>query len=152
VFLPAKVVVERKLRTDAEGKTSVEETWQLRADDGHSMNIHVNYVRGAVARAKVEAKVYSGAKPEFFRIYRVEQASDVARSTATGVDRVSSVSVKMSGQKLAPLFDGTDQRHFHSLVFAPGVPAGAIRAANSPLTYDPGCFRRCGARLPTLPG
>jgi len=109
VFLPAKVVVERKLRTDPEGKTSVEETWQLRSDDGHSMDIHVNYVRGGVARTKLEAKVYSGAKPDFFRIYRVEQATDVARSTATGVDRVSSVSVKMSGQKLAPLFDGSEQ-------------------------------------------
>ena len=39
----------------------------------------------------------------------MEQATDVARSTATGVDRVSSVSVKMSGQKLAPFFDGSEQ-------------------------------------------
>jgi hypothetical protein len=53
--------------------------------------------------------VFSGAKPDFFRIYRVEQAIDVVRSTATAVDRVTKLSFKASGDKLGSLFDGTEQ-------------------------------------------
>jgi hypothetical protein len=51
----------------------------------------------------------SAAKPDFYRIYRFELASDVARSTATNVDRVSKVSLKATGAKIAPLFDGSQQ-------------------------------------------
>jgi hypothetical protein len=57
----------------------------------------------------VEAKIYSAAKPEFYRIYRFEQAADVARSTATGIDRVTKFSIKATGPKLTPLFDGSEQ-------------------------------------------
>jgi hypothetical protein len=108
VFLPAKINVERKLHTDPEGKTSADETWDVKGEDGHSIQIHVRYERAIATRGKVEAKVYSGAKPDFFRIYRFEQASDVARSTATGVDRVSAFSLKVSGPKL-PVFDGSEE-------------------------------------------
>ena len=71
--------------------------------------MQVQFSPGIPARGTVNAKVYSGAKPEFFRIYRVEQATDVVRSTATGVDRVTKFSFKASGDKLATLFDGTEQ-------------------------------------------
>ena len=109
VFLPANVNTERKLHTDPEGKVSVEETWDVQSTDGHSIHIRVAYLHGTPARGKVESKVYSGAKPDFFRIYRVEQATDVARSTETGVDRVSSYSLKASGPKLSVLNDGSAQ-------------------------------------------
>jgi hypothetical protein len=33
----------------------------------------------------------------------------VARSTATGVDRIVKFSLKATGPKLAPIFDGTEQ-------------------------------------------
>jgi len=49
------------------------------------------------------------AKPDFYRIYRVEQATDVLRSTATGVDRIMKLSFKASGDKFGQLFDGTEQ-------------------------------------------
>lgn len=109
VFLPAKVSIERKVHSDPEGKATVDETWDLRGEDGHSIHIRVAYVRGTPARSKTEAKVYSGTKPDYFRIYRVEQGSDVARSTETGVDRVSAFSLKASGPKLSPLHDGSAQ-------------------------------------------
>jgi hypothetical protein len=43
------------------------------------------------------------------KIYRVEQATDVVRSTATGTDRAQKVSFKASGKQLAPFFDGSEQ-------------------------------------------
>lgn len=109
VFVPANVTIERKVHSDPEGKATVDETWDLRSDDGHSIQIRVAYVLGTPARAKTESKVYSGAKPDYFRIYRVETASDVVRSTETGVDRVSAFSLKASGPKLSALHDGSAQ-------------------------------------------
>ncbi len=109
VYVPAKVTVDRKQRTDADGKTSIEETWEAQADDGSTIEIQIQFVRGVPARSKLEARIYSAAKPDFYRIYRFEQAADLARSTATGVDRVSKFSIKASGPKLTPLFDGSEQ-------------------------------------------
>jgi hypothetical protein len=108
-YEPAKVTVERRQRTEADGKTSIEETWEAKADDGSVLEIEVQFVRGMPARDKGDVKVYSAPKPGFYRIYRFEQAADVARSTATGIDRVSKFSIKATGPKLSPLFDGSQQ-------------------------------------------
>ena len=109
VFMPARVVTERRQRVGAEGKGTVEESWEFQGADGHSLEIKLHYDHGVPQRGKSESRVYSGAHPDFFRIYRVELGSDVARSTATGVDRISRISVKAAGPTLAPLFDGTEQ-------------------------------------------
>ena len=109
VFLPARITVDRKVRMDLDGKTTVDETWELRADGGHTIDIHVQYAAGVPAVSKVEQRVYSAAKPDFFRIYRFEAATDVVRSVPTGVDRVSRVSFKAAGDKLGTLFDGSQQ-------------------------------------------
>ena len=60
-------------------------------------------------RGEAEAKVHSAAKPDFYRIYQIEQAADVARSTSTGVDRVTKFSFEALGPKLAPLFEGSQE-------------------------------------------
>jgi hypothetical protein len=109
VYVPAKAKVEREVETEADGKSTAEEKWEFKADDGSSIEVTIEYERGPALRNKVEAKVFSAAKPEFYRIYRFEQASDVARSTGNGVDRVGKISVKATGEKLAPLFDGAQQ-------------------------------------------
>ena len=109
VFHAARVSVDRKVRIDLDGKTTVEETWELRADGGHALDIHVQYVAGVPANSKVEQRVYSAVKPDFFRIYRFEMASEVVKSVPTGVDRVSRVSFKAAGDKLGTLFDGSQQ-------------------------------------------
>jgi hypothetical protein len=40
--------------------------------------------RGALTRVKTEAKIHSGAKPEFYRIYKFEQATDVGTKQRDG--------------------------------------------------------------------
>ena len=109
VYLPARAVVNRTERTDAQGKASIDESWEFQGASGHSIEAQVQYIRSPPTRGKSESKVHSGAKPDFFRIYRVDSASDVARSSATGIDRVSRISLKASGERFAPLFDGTEQ-------------------------------------------
>lgn len=109
VYVPGKAAIERTVRSAADGKSTANETWEFKAEDGNAIQAQVQFERGATTKSKLEAKVYSGAKPEFFRIYRWEQVADIARSTATGIDRVTKVSFKASGPKLASLFDGSEQ-------------------------------------------
>jgi hypothetical protein len=109
VYVPGQTANERKVKTAMDGKAVADETWLVRSDDENAIEAQVQWERATTAQAKLEAKVYSGAKPEFFRIYRWEQVADVARSTPMGVDRVTRISVKGSGSKLGPLFDGSEQ-------------------------------------------
>jgi hypothetical protein len=109
VYVPAKGAIDRKSRTDVAGESIVDEVWQFTSDDGTGVEIQIQYVRGVPTRNKAEAKVYSAAKPDFYRIYRLENLLDLARSTATGIDRVKTFSIKASGSKFGPLFDGSHQ-------------------------------------------
>ena len=109
VYGPANITVDRRSHARPDGKSMINETWQAKADDGSLVDLQIEFERGVPARSKVEAKVHSAAKPAFYRIYRFEQAADVARSTATNIDRVSKFSFKASGPKLGAIFDGTEQ-------------------------------------------
>jgi len=109
VFLPARITIDHKTSVGLDGKTNVEQIWQLRADGGHTIDIHVQYTAGVPAISKVEQRVYSAAKPDFFRIYRFEQATEVVRSVPLNVDRVARVSFKATGDKFGALFDGTQE-------------------------------------------
>jgi hypothetical protein len=108
-FVYAKADLDRKIHSDPAGMTSVEESWSFTTDGGDSVQVQVQYTRGVPGRANVESLVYSGAKPDIYRIYRYEQATDVVRSTVTGTDRAQKVSFKASGRQLTPLFDGSEQ-------------------------------------------
>jgi len=91
------------------GKTIIDETWLAKADDGSVLEVQLQFARGVPARGKVEAKLHSASKPDFYRIYKFEQVADVARSTATVIDRVSKFSIKATGPRFAPLFNGSEQ-------------------------------------------
>jgi hypothetical protein len=109
VYGPAMINVDWGSHTGPDGKSMIYETWQARADHGSFLDIQLEFTRGVPARSKVEAKVHSAAKPSFYRIYRFEQAADVARSTAAGIDRVSKFTFKATGPGLGAIFDGSEQ-------------------------------------------
>jgi len=109
VYGAAKLTVERRSQTDADGKSIIDETWQAKADDGSMLEVQLQFVRGVPTRGKVEPKLHSGGKPEFYRHYKVELVADVVRSTATGIDRVNKFSIKATGPRFAPLFNGAEQ-------------------------------------------
>jgi len=106
VSVQASTNVERTVRMDTAGTTTVEESWEVRSQDGDSIQLQMQYVRGTMTTGKAEQMMYSAAKPGFYRIYRSEQAADVVRGP--GTDRVQKITFKASGPKLAPLFDGSE--------------------------------------------
>ena len=85
----------------------MEKSWEFKSQDGDSIQLQIQYARGASTPDKAETKFYSAAKPEFYRIYRSEQSTDVVRSPAA--DRVQKVLFKAFGPTLSPLFDGSEQ-------------------------------------------
>lgn len=107
--VPAKSAVMRTERTDDPGVSSAEEVWQFEGEDGASVQLQLRFLRGIAARSKLEAKVHSAMKPDFYRIYRVEQAVDVVRSAPGGTDRVQGYVFKASGPLLSSLFNGSEQ-------------------------------------------
>jgi hypothetical protein len=108
-FTPAKVNVDRRSQSDGDGKTIINETWEMKADDGTGLEFRVQFQRGVPIREKVAWQYYSAVKPDFHRTYRIEHGLDVTRSVPAGIDRVSTFSFKAVGPKLAPLFDGSEQ-------------------------------------------
>ena len=107
VSVHAPATMERKVRIDPAGAGTVEESWEFKTQDGDSIQMQIQFVRGASTPDKAENKFYSAAKPEFYRIYRSEQITDVVRGA--GADRVQKVLFKASGPTLSPLFDGSEQ-------------------------------------------
>jgi hypothetical protein len=117
VYGPARAQVERSVRSDVEGVSNVQETWAFTGDDGGTVQIQLQYVRGLPSKQKVDGNVYSAAKPEFYRIYRFEMAADVLRGPGGADDRLRTFSFKAAGGKIGALFDGSEQ-----LVSATAVP------------------------------
>jgi hypothetical protein len=107
VSVQANTTMERKVRTDPAGRSTVEESWELQSHDGDSIQLQIQYVRGTMTAGKAETLMYSAARPDFYRIYRSEQSSDVVRDSES--NRVQKFVFKASGPKLGPLFDGSEQ-------------------------------------------
>lgn len=109
VYTTAEVNIERKAHTSTQGRSTIREIWQITAGDGSSIEAQFEFTRGLPERRKIESRLFSPVNPDVVIVYRIDQASDVVRSTATGVDRVTKFSFKASGGKLSSLFDGTEQ-------------------------------------------
>ena len=108
-FGAAKSRTMRTLRTDDDGFSTAEESWKFEGENGDLVELELQFARRATTRTKLEAKVYSAVKPEFYRLYRIEAAVDVVRSADGGTDRVQKYIFKGSGPRFRALFDGSEQ-------------------------------------------
>jgi hypothetical protein len=97
------------MRTNDDDGSKAEESWQFEGEDGDSIQLRLELLRGTAAMGKVEAKVHSAVKPEFYRIYRIEEAVDVVRRADSETDRVQNYLFKASGPRFASVFDGSEQ-------------------------------------------
>jgi hypothetical protein len=109
VFAKSNTSSQRTFRTGADGVATVEEAWDAKADTGDAIQVQLQYARGVAAAEKIDARFYSGAKPDFYRLYRYTQAADVVRGAGAAAERLTWFNFKASGPKLGPLFDGTEQ-------------------------------------------
>ena len=82
-------------------------SWDFSANDNTDISVQLQFAQASTARTKLELQVYSTKTPDFYRIYRIEQALDVVRSSE--VDRVQKVTFKIRGSNIAQLFDGSEK-------------------------------------------
>ncbi len=107
--LSATVRRERTVSGPNLEPASGRESWSVRATAGGALELQLDYQGGVPARAKTEAKVYSNVEPNFFRIYRVDQGSDVVKSVPDGIDRVKNYQLRVGIPELGKLFDGSEK-------------------------------------------
>ena len=86
-----------------------EDFWEVRDTRGGIIELRVQYQGALPSRAKSEQKIYSAVEPSFFRIYRLDTATDVVKSIPAGIDRVQNYQLRMAVPELSKLFDGTEQ-------------------------------------------
>jgi hypothetical protein len=105
----AKGEVRRCSTTGVDAVTSIEEAWSFEGRDGTRLTLALRYVSGAPVYGRRDFKIYSGARPEFYRIYRVEHGEDIIMSKPLGIDRTRSLAFEAIGPQLSQLFDGSAQ-------------------------------------------
>jgi len=86
-----------------------EDFWEVKDNRGGSIELRVQYQGAVPSRAKSELKLYSAKEPNFFRIYRIDTATDMVKSVPTGVDRLKNFQFRMAVPELSKMFDGTEQ-------------------------------------------
>jgi hypothetical protein len=104
----AKSTVVRTLRSDDHDVSRAEEAWRFEGENGDTIRLDLEFVRGIAVRSKLDTTVHSAPHPDFYRIYRIDQAVDAIRG-ADGTDRVQRYQFKASGPFLSTVFDGSEQ-------------------------------------------
>lgn len=85
------------------------ERWEVKDGKGGTLQLQLQYQRGVPTRGKLEAKPRSGSDPATWRIYRIEQATDVVKSLPAGIDRLKSYHFRSNVAELQKLFDGSER-------------------------------------------
>jgi len=88
---------------------TVSDLWELRDSAGGMLQFRIEYQRAVPSRAKPEIKPRSAVEPTFFRIYRIDQGSDLIKSIPAGIDRVQSYQLHVTMSELRKMFDGSEK-------------------------------------------
>jgi len=107
VYSAATINMSRSYRTDDAGPTYVNEAWEVVAS-GDKLRLQVKYDRSPTVPMHVEPRNYSAARPDFYRVYKVDQLTKVVRSTATEDEKADRIEFSASGPHLSAIFDGSE--------------------------------------------
>ncbi len=87
-----------------------EQTWAFSAASGERIETFVKYERVATARARRETTYVSASDPKISQVSKIDMGLNIARNATVEVpDRVKEFRYKISGGRLAPLFDGSER-------------------------------------------
>lgn len=106
-YEPASVTLERSSST-ADLVTNSQETWSIASEDGDNLTVSLSYEEATPTLSSFDQTVFSGATPDFYRMYRGDQVVDVLQSTADGVDRVEQLDLNASGGLAGTLIENAE--------------------------------------------
>jgi hypothetical protein len=107
-YSAASAMFSQRIGVDGAGKSIIEEAWEFKGDEGNALDLKIQFERGPLARVKANTKTYSSSKPDFFRIYRLEQAVDVINASS-GRNRIAQMALKARGPLFGSILDGSEQ-------------------------------------------
>jgi hypothetical protein len=79
--------------------------WGMKEVGGGTIVVHLSYLRSALDHAKSESKIRSSVDPNVCYIYRVDQGSELLKSTPSGLDRLQSYEFRSTVPELSKLLD-----------------------------------------------
>jgi hypothetical protein len=110
VYGAGPVTVDRAEKSNGKLESTVEETWAAKGPDGTSVNLHLAFTRGVPVASSFDLRIFSASDPAFYRMYRGDQVVDFVRSVNTGVNRVPTFELKVTGSgKLAAAVNGSEK-------------------------------------------
>lgn len=105
----SQVRYEHAVKWSDNNPAVVSEQWEVRDASGGAVELKLQYARGPLNRARAEQKIRGGPDPNFFRIYRVDQAVDLLKSVPAQIDRTQRYELKVTMPDLRPTFDGSEK-------------------------------------------
>ncbi|MFH6786101.1 MULTISPECIES: hypothetical protein [Methylobacterium] len=109
LYAPASVTMAKTSRSDGDAATAVTEQWRIRSEKGDRIDFDVGYDRGTGNWAHAEPHVYSALHPEFYRIYKVDQVTEIVHTTAQGGKKAKEVKLSADGPQISRFFDDKSQ-------------------------------------------
>jgi hypothetical protein len=83
--------------------------WEVHDKDGGILQFQIDYQRAIPSRANRELKPHSAVEPGFFRIYKIDEGTDLLKSIPAGIDRTQNYQLRVTVPELNKLFDGTER-------------------------------------------
>ena|SRR5689334_9565918 len=109
VYAPARIAMSKSSRSTGVDETAVEESWEAASDAGDAVRFSIAYERGLGVRAHIEPHAHAAIRPDFYRVYKTDQVSDIVHSATDGNRRAAKLEFVAKGPQLARLFDGQEQ-------------------------------------------
>lgn len=97
------------LKAAGNDAASGREEWLVDDGVGGKIAFRMTYQGATPSWSEREALPYSNIEPDFHRIYRYQQITDLLRSAPAGVDRLGDYAFTTSIEELAPMFDGSEE-------------------------------------------
>ncbi len=107
-YVTAKVTMSKQVRTD-DGGSNNSEAWSFVTDTGEHLAFSTEYQPGTGVRSHIEPRVYSGVRPDFYRIYKADLTTDTVHSSTAEGKKANSVNFSASGPRLSNMFDGSEK-------------------------------------------
>ena len=103
--------IRRMSTLSAEGKAAASgsEDWSVKTSDGGTLSFRWRYTGGTPSYAEREGFPYSNVEPDFHRIYRFKQLTDLVMSVPAKVARATEHEFSTSIPELASMFDGSEE-------------------------------------------
>jgi hypothetical protein len=84
----AKISMSKQVKADGSGSNR-SEIWSFTTDSGERLNFSTEFQLGVRVKSHIEPNVYSGMRPDFYRICKVDQTTDMVHSATLEAEKPS---------------------------------------------------------------